>query len=301
MAALCRQHGDPQMYNTFMEGKDLYSEIASKSFNKTYDECREFNADGTTNKAGKERRQQAKSILLGVLYGRGVPSIAEQLNCSVEKAQSIKDSVFRAFPAIKKFESDSLNMAYELGYVTTVCGRKRRLPELQLDEYEFRWDNKNVSTDLLDFDSDEEEEIPERTIRKYLTQLHNCRFNEKKKVFERANKEGIWIVDNGAKIADATRQCVNARIQGSAADLTKLAMIDMHNNQRLKELGFRLLIQVHDEVIAECPEENMKECSELLADVMSKSAEKILEMPIKCDVDLMYKWYGEKLNEKHED
>ncbi len=78
-------------------------------------------------------------------------------------------------------------------------------------------------------------------------------------------------------------------------------MIDMHNNQRLKELGFRLLIQVHDEVIAECPEENMKECSELLAEVMSKSAEKILEMPIKCDVDLMYKWYGEKLNEKHED
>ena len=301
LAALCRQHGDPQMYNTFMEGKDLYSEIASKSFNKTYDECKEFNADGTTNKAGKERRQQAKSILLGVLYGRGVPSIAEQLNCSVEKAQAIKDSVFRAFPAIKKFESDSLNMAYELGYVTTVCGRKRRLPELQLDEYEFRWTNKNVSTDLLDFDSEEEEEIPERTIRKYLTQLHNCRFNEKKKVFERANKEGIWIVDNGAKIADATRQCVNARIQGSAADLTKLAMIDMHNNQRLKELGFRLLIQVHDEVIAECPEENMKECSELLAEVMSKSAEKILEMPIKCDVDLMYKWYGEKLNEKHED
>lgn len=301
LAALCRQHGDPQMYNTFMEGKDLYSEIASKSFNKTYDECREFNADGTTNKAGKERRQQAKSILLGVLYGRGVPSIAEQLNCTVEKAQSIKDSVFRAFPAIKKFESDSLNMAYELGYVTTVCGRKRRLPELQLDEYEFRWDNKNVSTDLLDFDSDEEEEIPEKTIRKYLTQLHNCKFSEKKKVFERANKEGIWIVDNGAKIADATRQCVNARIQGSAADLTKLAMIDMHNNQRLKELGFRLLIQVHDEVIAECPKENMKECSELLADVMSKSAEKILEMPIKCDVDLMYKWYGEKLNEKHED
>ena len=53
------------MYNTFMEGKDLYSEIASKAFNKPYEDCKEFNADGSTNKQGKERRTQAKSILLG--------------------------------------------------------------------------------------------------------------------------------------------------------------------------------------------------------------------------------------------
>ena len=67
LAALCRKQGDSQMYDTFMEGKDLYSEIASKAFNKPYEECREFNPDGTTNKAGKERRTQAKSILLGRL------------------------------------------------------------------------------------------------------------------------------------------------------------------------------------------------------------------------------------------
>lgn len=53
------------MYNTFMEGKDLYSEIASKAFNKPYEECKEFNPDGSTNKQGKERRSRAKSILLG--------------------------------------------------------------------------------------------------------------------------------------------------------------------------------------------------------------------------------------------
>lgn len=53
------------MYDTFMQGKDLYSEIASKAFNKPYDECREFNPDGSKNKEGKERRTQAKSILLG--------------------------------------------------------------------------------------------------------------------------------------------------------------------------------------------------------------------------------------------
>ena len=296
LAALCKQNGDSQMYDTFMAGKDLYSEIASKAFNVSYEDCLEFNPDGTTNKAGKERRTQAKSILLGVLYGRGVASIAEQLRCSTDKAQAIKNSVFRAFPAIEEFERESIEMAEVGGYVTTVCGRKRRLPEMQLDEFEFRWkDGVPHSADVLDFDEDEDTEIPQVTINKYLRKLQYCRFGEKRKVFEEANKEGIWIVDNGAKIADATRQCVNARIQGSAADLTKLAMVDLGNNQRLKELGFRLLVQVHDEVIAECPEENMKECSELLARVMSAAAEKILEMPIKCDVELTREWYGEEI------
>lgn len=65
LAALCKAQGDSQMYDTFMQGKDLYSEIASKAFHKTYEECREFNTDGTTNKEGKARRTQAKSILLG--------------------------------------------------------------------------------------------------------------------------------------------------------------------------------------------------------------------------------------------
>lgn len=77
--------------------------------------------------------------------------------------------------------------------------------------------------------------------------------------------------------------------------MTKLAMIRLNNNKELKKLGFRLLIPVHDEVIAECPEENVKECSKLLADTMSKAAEEILQMPIKCDVSITKQWYGEEL------
>lgn len=296
LAALCRQDGDSQMYDTFMQGKDLYSEIASKAFNKPYEDCKEFNADGTTNKEGKERRTQAKSILLGVLYGRGTASIGEQLHCTTEKAEAIKNSVFRGFPAIKKFEQDSLDFAYENGYVTTVCGRKRRLPDLMLDEYEFRWQDGPKSVDVLDFDESTSDEVPEEICKKYLRKLCQARFGQKRKIFEEANKkDGVWIIDNGKKIADATRQCVNSRIQGSAADLTKLAMIDLYNNQRLRELGFKLLIPVHDEVIAECPIENVKECSKLLADTMSKAAEKILQMPIKCDVTITKEWYGEQI------
>ena len=300
LAAMCKRAGDSQMYETFMHGKDLYSEIASKAFNVPYDDCREFRPDGTVNKQGKERRTQAKSVLLGVLYGRGEASIGEQLNVSTKKAKDIKDSVFKGFPAIKEFEESSLDMAYELGYVTTVCNRKRRLPDLQLPEYEFKWkDGAPPDDDLLDFDLEEdmnEPEVPEDIQRKYLKKLQNCYFSQKRKIFEEANKEGIWIVDNGAKIADAQRQCVNARIQGSAADLTKLAMIELSSNKRLQELGFRLLVPVHDEVIAECPEENVKECSKLLAETMSHAAEEILEMPIRCDVEITKAWYGDSID-----
>ena len=302
LAALCKKSGDEQMYNTFMQGKDLYSEIASKAFNKDYDECREFRPDGTTNKEGKERRTQAKSILLGVLYGRGEKSIAEQLKCSEKKAKEIKESVFRGFPAIKQFEEDSLYMAKQLGYVTTVCGRKRRLPDLQLPEFEFRWINGiKPDDDLLDWDAMNSPEyntteVPEDIQDYYLDKLEGAWYSQKLKIYDEAKQEGIAITDNGGKIADATRQCVNSRIQGSAADLTKLAMIKLNNNQRLKELGFRLLIPVHDEVIAECPEENVKECSKLLAEVMSKAAEEILKMPIKCDVEITKQWYGEVIS-----
>lgn len=234
-----------------------------------------------------------------VLYGRGTASVAEQLGCSVEEASDIKESVFQGFPAIKKFEEDSLNMAREVGYVTTVCGNKRRLPDLQLDEYEFRWKDgaKSQNTDVLDFDSDDiEVEVPDDLVNYYWNRLDKAYGNRAKNdIKAQALNKGIEIIDNGKKIADATRQCVNARIQGSASNLTKLAMIDLNNNQRLKELGFRILVPIHDEILAECPYTNLKECSELLADTMCGAAEKILEMPMKCDVECTLSWYGDSV------
>ena len=298
MTQMC---GDPKMIKAYQEGKDLYAEIAALSFNTTYENCLEFRPDGTTNPEGKNRRSQAKSILLGVLYGRGVPSIAEQLGTTTKKAQAIKDSVFKGFPAIPKFEEDSLDMAYEKGYVTTLWGRKRRLPDLQLSEYEFRWkDGVPPDDDLLDFDNVGEGtevcyDVPQDIQDKYTRRLKQAYFGQKRKIFEEANKEGIWIIDNGGKIADAERQCVNSRIQGSAADMSKLAMILVGNDQKLKELGFRLLIPVHDELIAECPQENAKECANRFAILMAKAAEDRLTIPIKCDVEITKAWYGEEV------
>ena len=121
------------------------------------------------------------------------------------------------------------------------------------------------------------------------TRLLHQRKGYKKPIFEMANKEGIYVIDNTSKIALAQRQCVNSRIQGSAADQTKIAMKLISENKRLSELGFRLLIQVHDELIGECPEENVEECSKLFSQCMVDAA-KDLPILTKCDVEVMKAW-----------
>ena len=294
MTQMC---GDQKMIDAYKKGKDLYAEIASLAFNKPYEDCLEFRSDGSTNSEGKERRSSAKSILLGILYGRGINSIAEQLHTSKQKAQQIQDKVFKGFPAIPKFEADSKRMAAELGYVTTLWGRKRRLPDISLEEFEFSWkDGSPPTDDVLDFDSEfEETDVPEYIKNRFRRKLSNCYYTEKRKIINEALSEGIKITDNGGKIADAERQVVNSRIQGSAADMSKLAMIKVGNDKKLKELGFRLLIPVHDELIGECPMENAKECSERFAELMSQAAAGKLEIPIKCDVEITKCWYGEKV------
>lgn len=292
MTAMCQ---DAMMIEAYKNGKDLYASIASLAFNKPYDDCLEFRPDGTVNKEGKDRRTQAKSILLGILYGRGINSVAQQLHTTKQKAQEIQDKVFKGFPAIKQFEDDTKYMAEKYGFVTTFWGRKRRLPEMQLPEFEFNWKKGFGDIDPLDFSSTVvETEVPEDIKKKYIAKLHKNPF-KKQPIYQEAEAEGIIITDNGGKIADATRQCVNSRIQGSAADMSKIAARIIYDNKRLKELGFKLLIPVHDEFIAECPKEHAKECAKLFSECMCAAA-KDIGIPISCDTEITERWYGEPIN-----
>lgn len=148
--------------------------------------------------------------------GRGINSVAEQLKTTTKKAQEIQDKIFKGFPAIKQFEEDSRKMAVEKGFVTTLWGRKRRLPEIQLPKYEFDFSKKQQDNfNPLDFDNDNNEEyIDYDAIDKY-TRLMDRAFGriQKEEIKAKARAEGIEIKDNGGFIADAERQCVNARIQ----------------------------------------------------------------------------------------
>ena len=115
---------------------------------------------------------------------------------------------------------------------------------------------------------------------------------EKETIKAKAKEEGILIKDNGGFIAEATRQCVNARVQGSAADMTKLAIIAVGNDEFLKSKGFKLLLPVHDELIGECPEQNAKEVAKRFSELMVLAA-KDLCVPSKCDVEVSRRWYGD--------
>lgn len=302
LASFCHQMGYDKLYDVRRSGKDTYSAVASACYKRAYEDCVEFNADGSKNPEGKEYRNLAKPVLLGILYGRGDDSVAEGMGISVDEAKQLKQNLYRDYPEIQIFEQKSLEMAKELGYVTTVCGRKRRLPDLQLPEYSFTWEKGfEPEGDILDFD-EIEVEVPYSKQKFYTDKLQNARgWKQRDSIIEKARKEHIQIFNNRSKIAEATRQCVNARIQGSAADLTKLAMIELYANERLRELGFRILIPVHDEIIAECPEKNAKECARLLAEVMSQAAQEILKMPFSCDVEITKAWYGKEVEFEYDE
>ena len=286
---------DEKLINAYKQGKDLYVEIASIAFHLPYEDCMEFRPDGTINPEGVVRRQRSKAIVLGVCYGKGVPAIAEDLGISREEAQQIYDQIMRAFPGLERFMVESQNMARELGYVDTVWGRKRRLPNMQLDPYEFSYSGKAPTNfDPLAFDQEVSNEVPEGIKRKYSAMLDRASWSEKQKIIAQARTEGIIIKDNSGLIAEATRQCVNSRIQGSAADMTKKAMLLVGNDAQLKEWGFKLLLTVHDELIGECPKENAKQVAERFSALMIEAA-KDLDVPSKCDVVITERWYGEPL------
>lgn len=290
---------DEHLIQAYIDGKDIYAWIAEKIYKVPYEECKEFRPDGTKNPEGAKRRSSVKSIILGIMYGRGAKAIAEQLNCSTKEAQKIVDTFYTEFPKVKKWMNDVLAHAHEYGYVETAWGRKRRLPDVQLEPYEFELMAGGPSTfDPLLWEEDQgEAEVDPAVKKKYIKQLEKAwGVKEKRDIIMRAREEGIKITDNGGKIADAERQCVNSIIQGSAADMTKLAMIAINNNARLKELDCHLLIQVHDEVICECPEANAKECAELLSSLMVGAAAEKIRVPMKCDAAVSYEWYGEELH-----
>ena len=295
---------DPKMREAYLTGKDLYATMAAEIYKMPYEDCMEFYLDENgkktdkTNPEGKKRRSATKSILLGILYGRGTASVAEQTGMTVEEAQQVIDDFFNAYPAIKQFTEITQENAKKNGYTTTAWGRRRYLKHIQDELYTYKY-NKNRKVDfnpLFTAESVVNKEVPQDIKDKYNDMLQYANYYQKKKIIDQAEKDGVDITENSKNIADALRQCVNSTIQGSAADMSKKAMILLGTNQELKDLGFKMLFPVHDEVIAECPEENVKECSRLLADTMSKAAEKILEMPIGCDVEITKAWYGEKID-----
>lgn len=297
---------ETNMINAYCEGKDLYATIAANVYHNDYWDNMEFRKDGTANPEGKKRRSNCKSILLGLMYGRGVASIAEQMGCDMKEAQKVVDDFFNGFPKIKTWVSDTQDFAKTHGYVEDLWGRRRRLPDIQLPKFEVKFKDEKMNTNsnfnpLLGSKGLVQKVIPP-IIDQYKEKLESC--NGRKAVQEviaKGSAEGLSIRDNSGFIAQAERQCVNARVQGGAATMSKKAMINVYHDAVLKDLGFKLMLAVHDELIGECPEENAQAVADRLCEVMKNSALPECTVPFKCDPTVTKSWYEDEMEAKLSD
>lgn len=235
------------------------------------------------------------------MYGRGVASIADQIKThkgpatkeDIQEAQKITDDFFNSFPKVRKWIDKTQTDAKKNGYVEDVWGRRRRLPDIQLDKFEIKLKDGTVTNfNPLLGSKGLFTNVNVPIIDKYKKLCDSCRSKKDiDSVKSRALNEGVIIKDNGGFISQAERQCVNARVQGGAASMSKRAMIAVHNDKELRDLGFKLLIAVHDELIGECPIENQEEVKKRLSELMINSAKPECLVPMKCDADSFKSWY----------
>jgi len=290
---LAHYSGDENMLQAYMNKQDLYATVASKVYNNDYWDNMEFRQDGTANPEGKKRRGFCKSIVLGIMYQRGAASVAEQIDQTVEEAQAIIDKFFDGFPKVKTWVDKTISDARKNGYVEDLWGRRRRLPDILLPKYTIKYTTKQEECNINPFigcnkDYSEEDAL----IKKYREALSKCRNRrEYESLKVQAAKENITLSDNSGFIAQAERQSVNARVQGGAATMSKKAMISVYRDTELKNLGFRLLLAVHDELIGECPKENAEKVADRLSYLMIESAKPECTCPMKCDATIEDCWY----------
>lgn len=302
--------GDPNMRQAYLEGKDLYCVIAANIYNNKYEDNLEHYPEGTVieldgkqtvcgykthlNKAGKERRSVAKMVLLALTYGMGPSTLAKRINKTNQEAQEIFDNFFKSFPKVEELINSSKEFLRTHGYVEDWAGRRRHLTDYFLNPYEATYKDPEtvIAKTFNPILGCENRPLMDDTLTSWVFKARNTRNN---KEFDQLAKEaaaaGILLTANTGRIAQAERQCLNARIQGSAASLTKLAMIQIHNSQELRDLDAKLVMTIHDEVMLECPALYAEQASEILPRIMIDAAAPYIDVPMKCDPAVESRWY----------
>lgn len=283
--------GDRQLWSSYNEGKDLYATLGAGVYKNDYWDNMEHHEDGSENPEGKKRRKKMKTLLLAILYGMGPGTLAGNLGSSVEEAKDIMNSFHKAFPQASNWMKETERQACITGFVEGYEGRRRILPDLLLPEYTFKMLAKNAAFNPLI--GSKGKTLDKALIEKYEKKLEHISFKDYDKVKKEAMAEGLDITKNGGFISRAKRQCVNAVIQGSAATMTKKAMIKIYHDPELRSYGFKLLIGVHDELIGECDEQYAEQASERLSYLM-KTCVPDLDIPLKCDPTIEKHWYEEE-------
>ena len=212
------------MINAYKQGKDLYATIASRVYHNNYEDNLEHYPDGSIYEDGKKRRSSMKGLLLGIMYGMGVQSIANTIKGTYTEAQDILNGFYKSFPKVRTWMDESEAFAKKYGYVEDWYGRRRRLPDMMLEPYEVKRisnKNSNVPSDFNPFIGCGYRLQKDDLVEKYLNLCKNNikSYKDYDNIKKRAYYDGIEIRSNTSKIASSTRQCVNARVQGGAATI----------------------------------------------------------------------------------
>ena len=302
--------GDPAMRAAYLEGKDLYCVIASNIYNNRYEDNLEHWPEGTEleldgqkivcgykthlNKEGKERRSVAKMVLLALTYGMGPGTLAKRINKTNQEAQEIFDNFFKSFPKVEELINSSKQFLREHGYVEDWAGRRRHLTDYFLNPYEAEYMDPEalIAKTFNPILGCENRPLVDEKLTSWVNRAKASKGNKEfDQLAKEAAKEGILLSANTGRIAQAERQCLNARIQGSAASLTKLAMIQIHNSEELKDIDAKLVMTIHDEVMLECPALYAEQASEILPRIMIDAAAPYIDVPMKCDPAVESRWY----------
>src|SRR5690606_37800720 len=211
---LASMSGDEALSDAFRRGEDIHTAAAARIFNVPPEEVT------------RDQRRKAKEVNYGIPYGISPWGLAQRLRCSLKEAQELIDNYLRSYPKITEHINRVVTEAHKKGYVVTILGRRRYVPNIN---------SRN------------------RTQRSF-----------------------------------AERVAVNMPIQGSQADMTKIAMVRIH--RRLREEGHRarMLPQVHDELVFEVPNEELDVVAKLVHEEMVGALP--LDVPIEVDIDVGDNW-----------
>jgi DNA polymerase-1 len=206
--------GDQGLRDAFVNREDIHTSTAAKVFGVD------------VNDVTREMRRKAKEVNFGIMYGIGAFGLASRLNISQSEAKEIIQRYFDRFPKVNQYISDTIAAAHAHGFVETLFGRRRYLPEIH---------NKN----------------------------QNIR-------------------------ANAERQSINMPIQGSAADMIKLAMIKIHTELKQQALRSKMILQVHDELVFDFPIDEEVRLKRLAEDCMKNAV--ALHVPIEVEIGVGTNW-----------
>ena len=199
---------DAHLTQAFRDGVDVHAATAAKIFKIPVEEVT------------REQRGMAKTANFGIMYGISSFGLAQRLHLSRTAAKELIDGYFEAFPAIRGFIDDSISFARENGYVETLFGRRRYLPDISA---------RNATVRAL-----------------------------------------------------AERNAVNAPIQGTSADIIKLAMIRVAEKLKEEGLRSRMVLQIHDELLFEAPAEEVPKLQKLVKDVMENVIQLSVPLTVEC-------------------